>query len=162
SIDGSSGAVYAGEVPVMASPVVEYFEGSLDAGSDELVAAVARIMEHADATRRLGVYANADTGDDCARARRFGARGVGLVRHEHICLGDARRRAGGRPRPDDEAGRQAALAPPAPRQRGTFVEIPKPRDAPPVIIRLTAPPLHEFLPDLTDISVKVALAEKGA
>src|SRR5262249_30291358 len=68
SIDGSSGAVYAGEVPVMASPVVEYFEGSLDAGSDELVAAVARIMEHADATRRLGVYANADTGDDCAPA----------------------------------------------------------------------------------------------
>src|SRR5499427_11159260 len=46
SIDGSSGAVYAGEVPVMASPVVEYFEGSLGGGSDDLVSAVARIMEH--------------------------------------------------------------------------------------------------------------------
>ncbi|HEX4656840.1 MAG TPA: pyruvate, phosphate dikinase, partial [Streptosporangiaceae bacterium] len=75
SVDGTSGVVYLGDVPVMASPVVEFFEGSLDPGSDELVGAVSRIMQHADATRRLGVYANADTGDDCARARRFGARG---------------------------------------------------------------------------------------
>ena len=75
SIDGTSGVVYLGEVPVMASPVVEYFEGSLDAQSDELVSAVSRIMTHADERRRLGVHANADTGEDCARARRFGARG---------------------------------------------------------------------------------------
>src|SRR5215813_14050355 len=162
SIDGSSGAVYAGEVPVMASPVVEYFEGSLDAGSDELVAAVARIMEHADATRRLGVYANADTGDDCARARRFGARGVGLVRTEHMFLGERRQLVERLILADDEAGRQAALDALEPLQRGDFVEILKAMDGLPVIIRLIDPPLHEFLPDLTDISVKVALAEKGA
>src|SRR5215467_1387090 len=144
SIDGSSGAVYAGEVPVMASPVVEYFEGSLDAGSDELVAAVARIMEHADASRRLGVHANADTGDDCARARRFGAGGVGLVRTEHMFLGERRQLVERLILAEDEAGRQAAL------------------DALPVTIRLIDPPLHEFLPDLTELSVKVALAEKEA
>jgi pyruvate,orthophosphate dikinase len=158
SIDGSSGAVYAGEVPVMASPVVEYFEGSLGAGSDDLVAAVARIMEHADATRRLGVYANADTGEDCARARRFGAGGVGLVRTEHMFLGERRQLVERLILADDEEGRQSALDALEPLQRGDFVEILRAMDGLPVTIRLIDPPLHEFLPDLTDISVKVALA----
>src|SRR6516162_9805593 len=162
SIDGSSGAVYAGEVPVMASPVVEYFEGSLGAGSDELVAAVARIMEHADATRRLGVYANADTGEDCARARRFGAGGVGLVRTEHMFLGERRQLVERLILADDEEGRQSALDALEPLQRGDFVEILRAMDGLPVTIRLIDPPLHEFLPDLTDISVKVALAGDNA
>src|SRR5690242_2144865 len=162
SIDGSSGAVYAGEVPVMASPVVEYFEGSLDAGADELVTAVARIMEHADATRRLGVYANADTGEDCARARRFGAGGVGLVRTEHMFLGERRQLVERLILADGEEGRQSALDALEPLQRGDFVEILRAMDGLPATIRLIDPPLHEFLPDLTDISVKVALAEKGA
>ena len=73
SIDGTSGAVYLGEVPVVASNVVQYFEGELAPDADELVAAVHTIMTHADAARRLGVRANADNGPDCARARRFGA-----------------------------------------------------------------------------------------
>jgi pyruvate,orthophosphate dikinase len=158
SIDGTSGVVYLGEVPVMASPVVEFFEGKLDSQSDELVGAVSRIMAHADSRRRLGVYANADTGDDCARARRFGAGGVGLVRTEHMFLGERRQLverlilAGG----DDE--RQAALDALEPLQRGDFVEILSAMDGLPVVIRLIDPPLHEFLPDLTDLSVKVALA----
>jgi pyruvate,orthophosphate dikinase len=162
SIDGSSGAVYAGEVPVMASPVVEYFEGSLDRGSDELVAAVARIMEHADATRRLGVYANADTGEDCARARRFGAGGVGLVRTEHMFLGERRQLVERLILAEGEEGRQSALDALEPLQRGDFVEILRAMDGLPVTIRLIDPPLHEFLPDLTDISVKVALAGDDA
>ena len=90
SIDGTSGEVYLGEAPVAPSPVVSYFEGHLEAHTDELVDAVNRIMRHADARRRLGVYANADTGEDCARARRFGAGGVGLVRTEHMFLGERR------------------------------------------------------------------------
>jgi len=161
SIDGTSGVVYLGEVPVMASPVVEFFEGNIDPESDELVGAVSRIMAHADERRRLGVYANADTGDDCARARRFGARGVGLVRTEHMFLGERRQLverlilASG----DDE--RQAALDALEPLQRGDFVEILKAMDGLPVVIRLIDPPLHEFLPDLTDLSVKVALAEQA-
>ncbi len=158
SIDGTSGVVYLGEVPVMASPVVEFFEGSLDAESDELVSAVSRIMSHADARRRLGVYANADTGDDCARARRFGARGVGLVRTEHMFLGERRQLVERLILAGDDSERQAALDALEPLQRGDFVEILSAMDGLPVVIRLIDPPLHEFLPDLTDLSVKVALA----
>ena len=93
SIDGTSGEVYLGEVPVVPSPVVRYFEGELSPDSseaDELVRAVHRIMTHADARRRLGVLANADNGADAARARRFGAEGIGLVRTEHMFLGERR------------------------------------------------------------------------
>src|SRR6202011_2923967 len=97
SVDGTSGLVYAGEVPVVRSEVVRYFEGDLHPHSDEaddLIRAVHSIMVHADAKRRLGVYANADTGPDCARARRFGAGGVGLVRTEHMFLRSEERRVG--------------------------------------------------------------------
>jgi pyruvate, orthophosphate dikinase len=158
SIDGTSGAVYLGEVPVMASPVVEYFEGKLDPQADELVSAVSRIMAHADASRRLGVHANADTGPDCARARRFGAEGVGLVRTEHMFLGERRQLIERLILADDEATRQSALDALEPLQRGDFAEILEAMDGLPVTIRLIDPPLHEFLPDLTELSVKVALA----
>ncbi len=158
SLDGTSGVVYLGEVPVMPSPVVEFFEGKLDPQADELVAAVNRIMAHADAKRRLGVHANADTGPDCARARRFGAEGVGLVRTEHMFLGERRQLVERLILADDEATRQSALDALEPLQRGDFVEILEAMDGLPVTIRLIDPPLHEFLPDLTTLSVKVALA----
>jgi pyruvate, orthophosphate dikinase len=158
SIDGTSGAVYLGEVPVVASPVVEYFEGSLAPGADELVGAVHRIMTHADQRRRLGVRANSDTGEDSERAVRFGAQGIGLTRTEHMFLGERRQLVERLILADDDAGRQAALAELEPLQRGDFVEILEAMDGLPVTIRLLDPPLHEFLPDLTDLSVKVALA----
>ncbi len=158
SIDGTTGEVYLGAAPVAPSPVVSYFEGRLDPHSDELVVAVDRIMKHADARRRLGVYANADTGEDCARARRFGAGGVGLVRTEHMFLGERRQLVERLILAEDEATRQAALDALEPLQRGDFVEIFEAMDGLPVTIRLIDPPLHEFLPDLTEISVKVALA----
>ena len=159
SIDGTSGKVYLGEVPVVASPVVEYFEGSLDPSADELVSAVHRIMTRADERRRLAVRTNADNGEDSARARRFGAQGIGLTRTEHMFLGERRQLverlilAG-----PDAAERQAALDALEPLQRGDFTEIFEAMDGLPVTIRLIDPPLHEFLPDLTDLSVKVALA----
>ena len=158
SIDGTSGNVYLGEVPVAASEVVQYFEGGLAADADDLVKAVDRIMKHADERRRLGVHANADTGDDCARARRFGASGVGLVRTEHMFLGERRQLVEDLILAEDEAGRQAALDALEPLQRGDFVEILDAMDGLPVTIRLIDPPLHEFLPDLTDLTVKIALA----
>jgi pyruvate,orthophosphate dikinase len=161
SIDGTNGAVYLGQVPVAASPVVQYFEGGLDPQADDLVKAVDRVMRHADERRRLGVYANADTGEDCARARRFGARGVGLVRTEHMFLGERRELVERLILAEDEATRQAALDALEPLQRGDFVDILEAMDGLPVIIRLIDPPLHEFLPDLTELTVKVALAEKG-
>ena len=80
SIDGTTGAVYLGEVPVGLVPGrASTSRTALTAPTpDELVRAVRRFMQHADERRRLGVRANADTGDDCARARRFGAQGIGL------------------------------------------------------------------------------------
>ncbi len=162
SIDGTSGNVYLGEVPVAASPVVQYFENGLAADADDLVKAVDRIMKHADERRRLGVHANADTGDDCARARRFGAGGVGLVRTEHMFLGERRQLVEDLILAEDEAGRQAALDALEPLQRGDFIEILDAMDGLPVTIRLIDPPLHEFLPDLTDLTVKLALAGDSA
>jgi pyruvate,orthophosphate dikinase len=165
SIDGTSGTVYTGEVPVVASEVVRYFEGDLHPHSDEaddLVRAVHTIIHHADQRRRLGVLANADTGEDCARARRFGAGGVGLVRTEHMFLGERRQLVERLILAEDETARQAALDALEPLQRGDFVEILEAMDGLPVVIRLIDPPLHEFLPDLTDLSVKVALAGDAA
>jgi len=162
SIDGTSGQVYLGEVDVVPSPVVEYFEGSLDPQSDELVAAVNRLITHADARRRLGVHANADNGPDCARARRFGAGGVGLVRTEHMFLGERRQLVERLILAEDDETRKAALDALEPLQRGDFVEILEAMDGLPVTIRLIDPPLHEFLPDLTELTVKVALAGDAA
>jgi pyruvate,orthophosphate dikinase len=158
SIDGTSGAVYLGEVPVVASNVVQYFEGELAPDCDELVAAVHAIMTHADTARRLGVHANADNGPDCARARRFGAGGVGLVRTEHMFLGERRQLVEDLILAETDAARDAALGALEPMQRGDFTEILEAMDGLPVTIRLIDPPLHEFLPDYTELSVKVALA----
>src|SRR5512146_1625388 len=158
SIDGTSGAVYLGEVPVVASNVVQYFEGELAPDCDDLVAAVHTLMSHADARRRLGVHANADNGPDCARARRFGATGGGLVRTEHMFLGERRQLVENLILAETDEERQAALDALEPLQRGDFAEILEAMDGLPVTIRLIDPPLHEFLPDLTDLSVQVALA----
>ena len=162
SIDGTSGQVYLGEVAVVPSPVVEYFEGSLDPSSDELVAAVHRLMTHADAKRRLGVRTNADNGEDSARAVRFGAQGIGLCRTEHMFLGERRQLVERLILAEDDATRQSALDALEPLQRGDFVEIFEAMDGLPTTIRLLDPPLHEFLPDLTELSVKIALAGDNA
>jgi pyruvate,orthophosphate dikinase len=165
SIDGTSGAVYLGEVPVVSSAVVKYFEGELHPHSDEaddLIRAVHAIMHHADQKRRLGVHANADNGPDCARARRFGAGGVGLVRTEHMFLGERRQLVEDLILADTEEERQHALDALEPLQKGDFVEILDAMDGLPVTIRLIDPPLHEFLPDLTDLSVTIALAGDAA
>jgi pyruvate, orthophosphate dikinase len=160
SIDGSTGAVYLGDVPVSPSPVVQYFEGTLkpDDG-DELVQAVHRLMLHADEKRRLGVRANADTPDDAARARRMGAQGIGLCRTEHMFLGDRKQYVERLILADSDNERIEALEALLPFQRKDFERILEAMDGLPVTIRLLDPPLHEFLPDLTEISVRVAVAE---
>ncbi|MFC8670073.1 pyruvate, phosphate dikinase [Streptomyces sp. NPDC057199] len=162
SIDGSSGKVYLGEVPVVPSPVVEYFEGRMHAGAndaDELVEAVHRIMAFADRKRRLRVRANADNAEDALRARRFGAQGIGLCRTEHMFLGDRRELVERLILADTEAEREESLKALLPLQKQDFVELFSAMDGLPVTIRLLDPPLHEFLPDITELSVRVALAE---
>src|SRR3954449_803443 len=160
SIDGTSGAVYVGEVPVVPSPVVEYFEGNLKADADPLVAAVDRLIKHADDKRRLGVRANSDTPEDSERARRFGAHGIGLCRTEHMFLGDRRKLVEKLILAEGDDERQAALDALQPLQKQDFQEIFEAMDGLPVTVRLLDPPLHEFLPDLTDLSVRVAVAEE--
>jgi pyruvate,orthophosphate dikinase len=162
SIDGSNGMVYLGEVPVVDSPVVRYFEGEVDPAAEDadvLVKAVHRIMTHADGRRRLGVRANADNPEDAARARRFGAQGIGLCRTEHMFLGERREYVERLILADTDHERDDALAELLPLQRDDFVGIFEAMDGLPVTVRLLDPPLHEFLPDITELSVRVALAE---
>ncbi|RII17239.1 Pyruvate, phosphate dikinase [Streptomyces sp. YIM 130001] len=162
SIDGSTGKVYLGEVPVVPSPVVEYFEGRMHAGADdadELVGAVHRIMAYADRMRRLRVRANADNAEDALRARRFGAQGIGLCRTEHMFLGERREMVEKLILADTDEERESALSQLLPLQKKDFVELFEAMDGLPVTVRLLDPPLHEFLPDITELSVRVALAE---
>ncbi|MFJ6697655.1 pyruvate, phosphate dikinase [Streptomyces sp. NPDC091272] len=162
SIDGSSGKVYLGEVPVVPSPVVEYFEGRMHAGADdadELVEAVHRIMAYADRRRRLRVRANADNAEDALRARRFGAQGIGLCRTEHMFLGERREMVEKLILADTDDEREDALKGLLPLQKKDFIELFEAMDGLPVTVRLLDPPLHEFLPDITELSVRVALAE---
>ncbi|MFC9126834.1 pyruvate, phosphate dikinase [Streptomyces sp. NPDC057099] len=162
SIDGSSGKVYLGEVPVVPSPVVEYFEGRMHPGADdadELVEAVHRMMAFADRKRRLRVRANADNAEDALRARRFGAQGIGLCRTEHMFLGDRRELVERLILADTQAEREESLKELLPLQKQDFVQLFESMDGLPVTVRLLDPPLHEFLPDITELSVRVALAE---
>jgi pyruvate,orthophosphate dikinase len=163
SIDGSTGRVWLGEVPVEPPAVVRYFEGEIDpeaSETDDIVRSVHRILTHADEKRRLAVRTNADTPVDSARARRFGAQGIGLCRTEHMFLGDRRQLVEKLILAEDEAERTAALDQLEPLQRKDFLEIFEAMDGLPTTIRLLDPPLHEFLPDLTELSVRVAVAEE--
>ncbi|MBD9700065.1 pyruvate, phosphate dikinase [Flavimobilis sp. GY10621] len=168
AIDGSTGEVFLGEVPVMDSPVMRYLSDGLDAGlaaapddaTRELVVAVDRILEHADSVRTMEVRANADSADDALRARARGAQGIGLCRTEHQFLGERRHFVEAVVLAESDEEREAALADLLPLQRGDFVGLLEAMDGLPTTIRLIDPPLHEFLPDLTELSVKVALAER--
>jgi len=157
SMDGDTGEVFPGALPVMDSPVVRWLDGG--PVESPMVEAVASLLAHADAVRRLRVRANADTGVDAARAVRFGAEGIGLTRTEHMFLGERRLLVERVIIADDDAEQAAALAALLPVQRADFAEIFSAMDGRPVTIRLIDPPLHEFLPDLTELSVRVAEAE---
>jgi pyruvate,orthophosphate dikinase len=160
SIDGTSGVVYLGAVPVTPSPVVQYFEGELaPEQGDDLVQAVHRLIGRADAARRLGVRTNADTPEDSERARRFGAEGIGLCRTEHMFLGDRRQLVEDLVLAEGEQEQADALAALLPLQREDFVGILRAMDGLPVTVRLLDPPLHEFLPDYVELQVEVAVAE---
>ncbi len=169
SIDGTTGEVFFGRVPVMQSPVVRYFEEGLDvaiAGVDaptsELVRAVDRVMRHADDRRRLGVRTNADTGPDAARARRMGAQGIGLLRTEHMFLGEHKKYVEKLILASTDDEREVALAALLPLQIADFTAVLDAMDGLPVTIRLIDPPLHEFLPDRTELAIEVALdKERG-
>ena len=162
SIDGTTGNVYAGTIPVIASSVTSYLEGRLAASSDEaspVVKAVDRILCYADEIRTLRVHANADTPEDAVRARILGAEGVGLCRTEHMFLGPRRAYVERLVLAENEDVQRGVIAEMEPLQRGDFVGIMMAMSGLPVTIRLLDPPLHEFLPPLATLSADMARAE---
>jgi pyruvate, orthophosphate dikinase len=136
TIDGGTGRVFIGAVPLVPPQMNDDFE---------------TILHWADAQRRLKVRANADNPEDATRARAFGAEGIGLCRTEHMFFGEERL-------PvmqemilaDNESERRAALDKLLPFQQSDFEGIFEAMAGLPVTIRLLDPPLHEFLPDEED------------
>src|SRR3954465_8771522 len=136
TIDGGTGRVFVGAVPLVPPQINDDFE---------------TILGWADEQRRLKVRANADNPEDAAKAREFGAQGIGLCRTEHMFFGDERL-------PvvqemilaDSESGRRSALDRLLPFQQSDFEGIFEAMAGLPVTIRLLDPPLHEFLPDEED------------
>ncbi|WP_406289292.1 pyruvate, phosphate dikinase [Embleya sp. NBC_00896] len=156
SVDGTAGTVHLGSLPLVASPVTRYLEtGTRSPG---VVEAVARCLEQADEIRRMDVLANADTPEDAARARRYGAGGIGLCRTEHMFLGTRRHFVEDMILARTDAERRRALDALLPLQREDFTGILSAMDGLPVTIRLIDPPLHEFLPDDTESAIRLAVA----
>ncbi|WP_069174278.1 pyruvate, phosphate dikinase [Streptomyces griseus] len=163
SVDGSEGFVYLGAAPLADSAVMNHLEsGSPEPGDDspQVVRDVHRMLTQADAARRLEVRANADTPEEAARARRFGAQGIGLCRTEHMFLGERRPLVEAMILAQTDGERETALAALLPHQRLDFTAIFEAMDGAPVTIRLLDPPLHEFLPDRAEVAVKAARREE--
>jgi pyruvate,orthophosphate dikinase len=136
TIDGGMGSVIVGAVPLVPPAIDENFE---------------TILGWADELRRLKVRANADTPTDAAKAREFGAEGIGLCRTEHMFMAEDRLpivREMIMARGEEE--RRAALDRLLPMQQGDFEGIFEAMAGLPVTIRLLDPPLHEFLPPLEE------------
>lgn len=142
TIDGATGRVMLGEVPMIEPTLSDEFE---------------TLLRWADETKRLAVRANADTPQDAARAREFGAQGIGLCRTEHMFMAQERL-------PivqemilaESLEEREAALARLLEFQRDDFYGILKAMAPYPVTIRLLDPPLHEFLPDKETLLLEIA------
>ncbi len=163
TIDGFTGNVYVGELPLADSVLEKARQGDADARREPIWRAFERLMQAADARRRMRVRANADTPEQSTNARARGDEGIGLCRTEHMFLGSERVHAVQQmifaETPQEEQSAYDALLP---LQRGDFVGIFRAMDGLPVTVRLLDPPLHEFLPDLTELSVEVALGrERG-
>ena len=168
AIDGQTGEIFRGEVPVTDSPVTTYLAEGLEAGvaaagadqgTRELVEAVDKLLSHADKVRRLSVRANADTPLDSKRAIDFGAEGIGLCRTEHMFLGERRplveRAILSAPESEE---RQTAFNELEKLQKQDFLEMLEVMDGKAMTVRLIDPPLHEFMPALIQLETKVAVA----
>ena len=135
SLNGSTGEVYDGQVPTV---------------DPDLSGDFATIMNLAEKYTKVDVRTNADTPKDAAVARRFGAKGIGLCRTEHMFFeGDRIKAMREMILAKDEDGRRVALAKLLPMQRGDFEGIFEAMDGYGVTIRLLDPPLHEFVPHQT-------------
>ncbi len=140
SIDGTTGVVAAGAVPLVTPKISKDF---------------ATLLSWADSLRKIGVRANADTPEDAKRAREFGAEGIGLARTEHMFLGDRLPIIRKAILAQTDSERDRALKDLLERQRDDFIGIFEAMDGLPVTIRLLDPPLHEFLPNSKELAVEL-------
>lgn len=142
TVDGATGNVTLGEVPMIEPTLSDEFQ---------------TLLRWADQIKRLKVRANADTPEDAAKAREFGAEGIGLTRTEHMFMAQERlphvQEMILAENPED---REAPLASLLPFQRDDFYGILKAMAPFPVTIRLLDPPLHEFLPNRESLLLEIA------
>jgi pyruvate,orthophosphate dikinase len=161
TIDGFTGKVFVGELPLQESVLERARSGDAQAREEKIWNAFERLMRRADEVRRLRVRANADTPDQSTNARERGAEGIGLCRTEHMFLGEERV---GAVRQmifaDTDEEERAAYDMLAPLQRDDFVGIFRAMSGLPVTIRLLDPPLHEFLPNQVELASAVVRAEE--
>lgn len=142
SLDGTTGEIFAGQIPTREPDISDPY--------------LLTLLSWADEFRRLGVWANADYPRDAARARQFGAEGIGLTRTEHMFFETDRLPIVQKmilARSEEE--REEALAKLLPFQRSDFEGLFRVMDGLPVTIRLIDPPMHEFLPSLESLLVEV-------
>jgi pyruvate, orthophosphate dikinase len=160
TIDGFTGNVYVGELPLEESVLEKARGGDETARQEPIWRAYEALMAHADEVRRLRVRANADTPDQAKNARERGAEGIGLCRTEHMFLGEERvSSVRDMIFAETEEEERKVFDELAPLQRGDFVGIFRAMDGLPVTVRLLDPPLHEFLPDQVELAENVARAD---
>ncbi len=162
SLNGSTGRVYAGEIPSESSPVVAaLIDGKKAAKKHWIFKMYEQVSEWSDKFRKINVRTNADSPADSKNARAFGAEGIGLCRTEHMFfegdrITDVRRFI----LSDNEKDRNKAINRLLPHQRKDFEGIFKAMDGEPVTVRLLDPPLHEFLPH-NEVDMKKMAKEMG-
>jgi len=160
SVNGSTGNVYDGDIPVMESEIIQVVQGKLDAKKSQKYQLFSTILSWADSVRTMKVRANADVPDQAKIARGFGAEGIGLCRTEHMFFAEDRisimqKMILARTKEDREKYLEQLL----PLQKQDFIGLYREMEGFPVTIRLLDPPLHEFLPKREDLMVEIAQLE---
>ena len=160
SINGSTGNVYEGDLPVVESEIIQVIQGKLNAKKSDKYQRFALILSWADSVRTLRVRANADVPDQAKIARGFGAEGIGLCRTEHMFVAEDRitimqKMILARTKEEREKFLDQLL----PLQKQDFIGLYREMAGFPVTIRLLDPPLHEFLPKREDLMVEIAQLE---
>ncbi len=160
SVNGSTGNVYDGDIPVMESEIIQVVQGKLDAKKSQKYQLFSTILSWADSVRTMKVRANADVPDQAKIARGFGAEGIGLCRTEHMFFAEDRipimqKMILARTKEDREKYLEQLL----PLQKQDFIGLYREMEGFPVTIRLLDPPLHEFLPKREELMVEIAQLE---
>jgi len=160
SINGSNGNVYAGDLPVVESEVIQVVQGKMLPSQSEKYQRFAMVLSWADQVRRLRIRANADIPEQARIARGFGAEGIGLCRTEHMFFAEDRIPIMQKMILASTAEeRERYLAQLLPLQKQDFIGLYREMQGYPVTIRLLDPPLHEFLPKREQLMVEIARLE---